>query len=258
LSGFGIGVFSKDGLNAAIWGKQDPSALENHICAGSLDITTDVWGLSIVNHERNAWSRYLDSRKTDFYKRRWLDNVIEGQLPAKGDPNYQKRLRRMDKELRGKGERAFELADRATTPRTWGLHQGGGIEIENVLDMLREYNPETDFVGNMSEITTRYKPSDFQSGIKVNTFENERWNKLATGLLSESQESGKWVPLYRPHIGVEYRDMIEAGYLKLFDGGYMLTPLAFELLSPRFARHEPKVHLDKEDIERLADLGVIE
>lgn len=262
LSGLGFAVLSEEGLNVARWDRERPSVLKNQIYGdGSLDITADGWGSSIIYHERNAWFRYLASERTKYYKDKYLDDVIEGQLPAKGDPNYPKRLKRIGRELREKAKLVLELVEesRAARRNSWEYHYGRGLEIESLIEMLREENPEIDFDNRMPEITRTYKPSDFQSGITVDIFENEKWNQLATQIISESQESDEWVHLDEPHIGVEYRDMIEAGHLKEANGGYyMLTPLTFERLLLKFARKEPVVHrLDKDEIERLVDRGVL-
>ena len=92
LTGLGFAILSEDTLNVARWDTKQP-IVKNQIygyengdmkTAEPLDISDVgsfcIWELGIVNHEREAWKRYLKYRRTEAAKIRYLDDMIEGKL----------------------------------------------------------------------------------------------------------------------------------------------------------------------------------
>jgi len=91
LSGLGFAILSGDMLNVAVWDKENPIVLKNHIYTHSeeglrekLNLNTGgafcIWEIGIVNHEKNLWMNYLKSKRKESDKRRYLDSRIEGLL----------------------------------------------------------------------------------------------------------------------------------------------------------------------------------
>ena len=86
FSGLGFVILSDDMINVARW---DEEVIKNQLYgyekgrpsfATPLDIREDgsfcVWELGIVNHEREAWKRFLDSQRTDKDKEAYLDDIM--------------------------------------------------------------------------------------------------------------------------------------------------------------------------------------
>ncbi|MBI2546974.1 MAG: hypothetical protein HYW23_00830 [Candidatus Aenigmarchaeota archaeon] len=96
--GLGFVILSEDMLNVARWDTKYPVVIKNQIygygqgllgapdldTAKPLDIRSEgafcIWELGIVNHEKNAWKRYLKSKRSEADKMQYLDSVIEGPL----------------------------------------------------------------------------------------------------------------------------------------------------------------------------------
>ena len=115
LLGLGFAILSEDMLNVSRWGIEYPFVLKNKIFSiesNAIDVITPkfldtnevgaycAWELGIVNHEKNAWLRYLTSGRTEEDKQKYLDDVLEGVLPAQGDVDYAGRLREVDEEIK--------------------------------------------------------------------------------------------------------------------------------------------------------------
>ena len=93
LTGLGFAILSDDILNVARWDTKYPIVVKNQIygfeegnvnSAQLLDIrdvgSFCVWELEIVNHEKNAWKRFLTSQKAESDKRKYLQDIIIGEL----------------------------------------------------------------------------------------------------------------------------------------------------------------------------------
>jgi len=91
LSGLGFAILSGDMLNVAVWDKENPIVLKNQIYTHSeegsrdtLNLNTEgafcAWELGIVNYERNLWMSYLQSKRKEQDKKKYLDKRIEGLL----------------------------------------------------------------------------------------------------------------------------------------------------------------------------------
>ncbi len=97
LSGIGFSILSEDTLNVAVWDKNCPIVLKNQIYETNidkldiseiftkqLDIRKDgsfcIWELGIVNHERNAWKKYLESQRNETDKIKYLDSHLERMI----------------------------------------------------------------------------------------------------------------------------------------------------------------------------------
>jgi hypothetical protein len=93
LIGLGFAILSEDMLNVARWDTEYPIVIKNQVygykkndlrTAELLDIGNAgsfcIWELGIVDHEKNAWKRYLESERTERDKERYLDSMIEGDL----------------------------------------------------------------------------------------------------------------------------------------------------------------------------------
>ncbi len=91
--GMGFAILSKDMLNVARWDITFPIVLQNQLYVfnegklttlSRLDISDEgsfcVWELGIVAHEKEAWKRFLASKRKEADKRRYLEDVIEGDL----------------------------------------------------------------------------------------------------------------------------------------------------------------------------------
>lgn len=84
-------ILSKDMLNVRRWDSDYPIVLKNQlyeyvnfdfISKLSIDEAGPfcIWELGIVNHEKEAWKKYLTSSRTNGDKKRYLENFIEGRL----------------------------------------------------------------------------------------------------------------------------------------------------------------------------------
>lgn len=105
LTGLGFAILSKDMLNVARWDTEHPIVIKNQIygvpeyteehlkllgqksafdSAELLDLGKVgpfcIWELGIVNWERNAWKKYLQSKRTETDKWDYLESTIEGHL----------------------------------------------------------------------------------------------------------------------------------------------------------------------------------
>jgi len=93
LSGMGFAILSEDMLNVSRWDDEYPIVLKNDIycfdkgnikSAELVDVRDAgsycVWELGIVNHERDAWMRFLNSGRGKSEKQRYLDDFIRGAL----------------------------------------------------------------------------------------------------------------------------------------------------------------------------------
>ena len=91
--GLGFAILSEDMLNVARWNTAYPIVLNNQIyeyedgdlsTARPLDIRNAgafcIWELGIVNHERIQWKSYLESRRTEEDKIKYLQSTLEGIL----------------------------------------------------------------------------------------------------------------------------------------------------------------------------------
>jgi len=91
FSGLGFAILSRDMLNAGVW---DGIVLKNQIYGFKQDDffatvrpmeikdvgSFCVWELGIVQHERNAWIKYLMSKRTGEDKTNYIGSFIEGKL----------------------------------------------------------------------------------------------------------------------------------------------------------------------------------
>lgn len=92
LIGLGFAILSEDILNVARWDDEYPIVLKNQLygfdrsikSAKPLDITDVgtfcIWELGIVNHEKEAWKKFLESTRRWFHKKEYLENFIQGKL----------------------------------------------------------------------------------------------------------------------------------------------------------------------------------
>ncbi|MFH1211027.1 MAG: hypothetical protein V1645_03860 [archaeon] len=93
--GLGFAILSHDTLNVDVWDKKDPHVLRNTLYGfktfrgkirnfEQLDLDDSgsfcIWELGIVNHEKEAWKRYLASSKADADKAAYLSSLINGPL----------------------------------------------------------------------------------------------------------------------------------------------------------------------------------
>ena len=90
--GTGFAILSEDMLNVAIWDNEHPIVLKNQIYGYKKDFERAelldmgdvgsfcIWELGIVNHERNAWKKFLESDKTEEEKLKYLFRVYDGLL----------------------------------------------------------------------------------------------------------------------------------------------------------------------------------
>jgi hypothetical protein len=93
--GLGFVILSKDMLNVVRWDKEYPIVAvnsiygfpeENRDVMNSKKLSADeigaycAWELGIVDHERKAWIKYLNSKRTDEDKANYINNYIEGKL----------------------------------------------------------------------------------------------------------------------------------------------------------------------------------
>jgi hypothetical protein len=92
-SGMGFAIASNNTLNIAVWDKEVPYLLKNQLYEiKNHDIKTIkpllhlsdgafcAYELGIVSHEKNAWLKYLASKKTDSDKKRYLLDGLNGLL----------------------------------------------------------------------------------------------------------------------------------------------------------------------------------
>ena len=93
--GFGFSILSKDMLNIVRWDDKYPIVAVNSLYEFSEEdrdfmkptpLSVDkfgaycVWELDIVNHEKNAWMDYLNSKQDYEDKIRYFNNFIKGKL----------------------------------------------------------------------------------------------------------------------------------------------------------------------------------
>ncbi|MBU3906935.1 MAG: hypothetical protein KKA64_01660 [Nanoarchaeota archaeon] len=95
LIGLGFAILSEDMLNVARWDVEYPIVIKNQIYGykyeqeGDLSKTAErldinnvgafcVWELGIVNHEKEAWKRFLSSSRMEENKKKYLEDVING------------------------------------------------------------------------------------------------------------------------------------------------------------------------------------
>ncbi|HLD48794.1 MAG TPA: hypothetical protein VJB11_00350 [archaeon] len=90
--GLGFAILSEDMLNVTRWDSEYPIVLKNQIygykkdfeSAELLDIrdvgSFCIYELGIVNHERNAWKKYLESKRRGIDKSKYLNSFFEGLL----------------------------------------------------------------------------------------------------------------------------------------------------------------------------------
>ena len=93
--GLGFTILSKDMLNVVRWDNKYPIVAvnslyefpeENRDIMNAKPLFVDsfgaycVWELEIVNHEKNLWKEYLDSKGTNKDKIKYLHNFIRGEL----------------------------------------------------------------------------------------------------------------------------------------------------------------------------------
>ena len=96
LIGLGFAILSSDMLNVSRWDNQYPIVVNNQIYTfgpnskrpfesakrASIDEVGPfcIWELGIVNHEKEAWKEYLASERSEQDKRKYLANMIIGEL----------------------------------------------------------------------------------------------------------------------------------------------------------------------------------
>jgi len=95
LSGIGFAILSKDMLNINRWDRDCPIVIKNDLWSyepkkGLLksiekcDVNKIgpycIWELGIVNHEKNSWMKYLNSKMKREDELEYLKSVIEGDL----------------------------------------------------------------------------------------------------------------------------------------------------------------------------------
>lgn len=93
--GFGFVILSKDMLNISRWDNEYPIVIVNSLYQFSEEskniheaekLSVDefgpycLWELGIVNHERKAWLKYLNSARQKKDKINYLHSQIEGRL----------------------------------------------------------------------------------------------------------------------------------------------------------------------------------
>lgn len=90
--GLGFAILSEDMLNVARWDTEYPIVLKNQIygfegSVNSLELleidkvgSFCIWELGIVNHEKDIWKKYLQSKHLEIDKNRYLENFIERKL----------------------------------------------------------------------------------------------------------------------------------------------------------------------------------
>jgi hypothetical protein len=92
LIGMGFMILSEDMLNVARWDDKYPIVLKNQIYEfkeGDLKTLNPLelkeagsfcmWELGIVNHEKQAWKKYLCSQRNKKDKEEYLDNFYYGE-----------------------------------------------------------------------------------------------------------------------------------------------------------------------------------
>ena len=92
LIGLGFAILSEEMLNVAIWDNQYPIVLKNKIYAlkegqdkGKILSPDDIgsfciWELGIVDHEKDAWKKYLTSTREGKDKINYLTDFFKGRL----------------------------------------------------------------------------------------------------------------------------------------------------------------------------------
>ena len=92
--GLGFAIYSEGYLNVSRWRKENPIVLRNQVYSAypnspiktmiPADISSEgsfcLWELEIVDHEREAWKKYLESKRTADYKYNYINNWIIGRL----------------------------------------------------------------------------------------------------------------------------------------------------------------------------------
>jgi len=91
-SGLGFAIASDEYLNVAVWDKDCPIILRNWLYEfKNNDVKAIrpvnlkegafcIYELGIVNHEKNAWKEYLDSKRKDSDKSKYATNTFKGVL----------------------------------------------------------------------------------------------------------------------------------------------------------------------------------
>ncbi len=96
LNGMGFAILSRDMLNVSRWDNKYPIVVKNQIYTfdpsskkpfesakrASVDEIGPfcIWELGIANHEKEAWKKYLASKRSEQDKRNYLINMINGEL----------------------------------------------------------------------------------------------------------------------------------------------------------------------------------
>jgi len=92
LIGLGFAILSEDMLNVARWDTEYPIVLKNQIYGFERSVDSleplnindvgsfCIWELGIINHEKEAWKKYLQSEKSELDKEGYIKNFIEGKL----------------------------------------------------------------------------------------------------------------------------------------------------------------------------------
>jgi len=93
--GIGFVILSKDMLNVVRWDNKYPIVAvnslyefpeENRDIMNARPLIVDdfgaycIWELGIVNHEKEVWKEYLNSKRTEEDKIKYLHNFIRGEL----------------------------------------------------------------------------------------------------------------------------------------------------------------------------------
>ena len=86
LSGLGFAILSDEVLNVSVWDKNEPIILKNNLFsyidgqATKLDVNKEgpfcIWELRVVNFEKELWMDYLQSKRKESNKRKYLDSRI--------------------------------------------------------------------------------------------------------------------------------------------------------------------------------------
>jgi len=94
LSGLGFTIVSKDMINVVRWDGRCPIVMNNQIyeydsknlieTAKKLDVNECgsfcIWEAGIVNFEKDAWTDYLASRRTEEDEKEYLHSFLRGSL----------------------------------------------------------------------------------------------------------------------------------------------------------------------------------
>lgn len=128
LSGLGFVILSgaADFLNIAVWDNQTPYLLKNQVYdpqKRKADIGEDgafcAWELGIVAHEKDAWLRYLASKRGEPDKRVYLADTIGGELSTSLIERLKQYRNYLDKERRDYTRRGLTAAGPAINALTY-------------------------------------------------------------------------------------------------------------------------------------------